>query len=127
MYKTLISHGKEWIFEICFQPECEKNVKGFANARYKKFPTKKDAEEFIKNNQTGTNQPTKTGSKSEIKVKKLSSKKKVTNFVPYDALQKTSDGYLLNGNRYVAYTDGASTENQRKNSGGSGCGIHWGG
>ena len=51
----------------------------------------------------------------------------VTKYEPYEKLQKSSDGYLLNGDRYVAYTDGASTENQRKDSGGSGCGIHWGG
>ena len=47
--------------------------------------------------------------------------------VPFHQLEETEDGYLKSGDRYVVYTDGASTDNQHKNSGGSGCGIYWGG
>ena len=110
------------------KPECESNVKGFPDARYKKFPTRTAAEEFCEQNKhkNAPNRPSKSGSKSAIRPPSQKPKFEKT-LVPFECLDRTADGYLLNANRYVVYTDGASSENQRKDSGGSGCGIYWGG
>ena len=54
-------------------------------------------------------------------------KKSKTEPLTQHQLIQREDGYWLSGDRIVVYTDGASSHNQHKNKGGSGCGIYWGG
>ena len=110
-------------------PECQAQVKGFPNARYKKFTTRPEAADFIsENSQTAScyREEKKAKFVKEKNNVKSSASEKYT-VLPFHQLEKTEDGYLKSGDRFVVYTDGASTDNQHKNAGGSGCGIYWGG
>lgn len=43
---------------MCCRPECESQVKGFANAAFKKFNTEQEAKEFITANKNGSSTST---------------------------------------------------------------------
>ena len=105
---------------------CEKQVKAFPNARYKKFPTKPEAEKFITENSSIQAKSSKA-SNQEKSSKTYPPQIKKSKTEPLNQLIQQADGYWLSGDRIVVYTDGASSNNQHKNKGGSGCGIYWGG
>ncbi|KAM3719517.1 Ribonuclease [Dirofilaria immitis] len=96
-------------------PECERQVKGYRNARYKRFATQSDAIAFIlQNNAT---RHTGTGKSSRFELSSTTE------------LQKSPCSQLASQNMWekvpVVYTDGACSYNGRLGVA-AGIGIYWG-
>ncbi|ESO05691.1 hypothetical protein HELRODRAFT_156844 [Helobdella robusta] len=90
--------------------ECEKQVKGFPNAKYKKFPTEAEANAFLNEAQTGSSKrPMQSDSQSNSKRIKLD----------------TKDVEMKSGDRVVVYTDGCCHNNGKCNAR-AGLGVFWG-
>ncbi|KAL3994307.1 RNase H family protein [Acanthocheilonema viteae] len=98
-------------------PECERQVRGYQNARYKKFATQNDAIAFILQNsttgRTGNGKSSQSGLPSRKRLQQLLSSSLTSQE------QNTWEGVP------VVYTDGACFSNGRIGAA-AGIGIYWG-
>ncbi|KAF9899292.1 hypothetical protein BX616_003120 [Lobosporangium transversale] len=125
-------------------PECEKQVKGFIGAKYKKFETQKEAEEFVKNGPKAYTKPSykaAVGSSSarpspynaaasSSKASGASSSSNTATTSTSTGTESSKDHRIVNGVRVisdaiVAYTDGSSLGNGKSNSR-AGVGVFFG-
>lgn len=109
-------------------PECEAQVKGFTAARYKKFTTKSEAENFIaeiRAGGTGFSGGNSSGAKrkSEATVAGTSKKAKLESIVKLENFGKYSFPVDAEGFVHV-YTDG-SCEGNGKTGACAGLGVYW--
>ena len=106
MYYAVTNGYKTGIFNTW--NECNKQVKGYKNAKFKKFKTKQEAEEFI-------NLPNKIN--NNIQTISLSDNSNIKN-----TKQSTLFGFVDDNNTkpfepdYYVYTDGACSNNGYKNA-----------
>lgn len=98
--------------------DCNNSVKGYKNAIYKKFDTKEDADNFIKNNNKSIDKTIQTTDNNGIKQKHITSF-----FNTVNTIQK-EDNNSFEPDYYV-YTDGACSNNGKDNAK-AGIGIFFG-
>ncbi|VDK42371.1 unnamed protein product [Anisakis simplex] len=119
-------------------PECEKSVKGFTGAKFKKFSSEREALDFINANKEGcvplaVKQPAVTTSSSSGALKPSNSGRIQKRLVPRKnilhlkkkALCKTDVDEWRSQGVPVVYTDGACSSNGRRGAK-AGIGVFWG-
>lgn len=125
-------------------PECEKQTKGFPAARFKKFKTRDEAQQFIAINKKPGDAISSLQrlSSHDGRAKKVDSK--IFRSKPYDRpsgskkeiiildsppatgkLENAASGDAATGKNAIVYTDGACSNNGRK-SAQAGIGVFWG-
>lgn len=113
-----VKHGRNPGIYLTWS-ECEFQVKGFSNSKYKKFSTETEALSFINdnfNNENATNSLT-----NNINNTSSAKKRKLSEFLEDDDKKK-----LENKEKSVCiYTDGACCSNG-KNGAKAGIGVYWG-
>lgn len=98
--------------------DCNNSVKGYKNAIYKKFDTKEDADNFIKNNNKSIDKTIQTTDNNCIKQKHITSF-----FNTVNTIQKEDNNSFVPD--YYVYTDGACSNNGKDNAL-AGIGIYFG-
>lgn len=95
-------------------PECKRQVLAYKGSRYKKFNTRKEAEQFVT---IEGDKSTSTPDATEIKHK--ASKRAAESDTKEVKRSKSDEGYI------VAYTDGACRQNGMSHMPLSGLGVYW--
>ncbi|KAG1148597.1 hypothetical protein G6F37_004448 [Rhizopus arrhizus] len=98
-------------------PECKEQVDGIKGAKYKKFPTKEEAEQFVKGDSNTASITQSLQVKRRLETESFQSTKKTK-------IDLSSTRYPQK-KRTVVYTDGASSGNGQKGAR-AGYGVYWG-
>ena len=112
--------------------DCENHIKGFRGAYFKKFKTELEASNFIKNTSSTKKRKIVTQSKLSkfFKITPPPNNKSIVNSVKYKSKsnnKKKTPSFIESGITpdYYVYTDGACSNNGRKNAK-AGIGIYFG-
>ncbi|CAO3634299.1 unnamed protein product [Cunninghamella blakesleeana] len=116
--------------------ECQKQIKGFKQAKFRKFPTKQEAEVFAKtgtftNNTTTTHKFTESSNNTyKNKYNNSSDSNNQSNKRKHENEEDSGESPLskrlaTSKGDVIVYTDGASSHNGRKHAT-AGYGVYWG-